>query len=69
MLGRVRNNYKPAPNVQQVKPITNATRVAENVGSFLSGVRAAFRQDNVIVNVESRSLMSNEATKPIKCHK
>ena len=43
---------KPAQDVGLAKDVvvsTVAARVADNVSSFLSGIRATFRQDNVNV--------------------
>ena len=36
-----------------------ATSVAGNVSSFLSGIRASFRTDNIYVGTESRSRIGN----------
>ena len=40
--------------VESSSGIQTVKSVAENVGSFLSGIRATFRQDNVHVESEKR---------------
>ena len=50
----------PNPSVAAPKPLNLPTiSVADNVSSFLSGIRASFRSENVIVS-SSRPKISND---------
>ena len=52
----------PAPS-QGFGVSTNVANVASNVGNFLSGIRASFRQDNVYSATNVRPRRSNSNTK------
>ena len=52
---------RPAPEV--VKSVAATTSVAGNVSSFLSGIRASFRQENV--NVSTRVHQRNVSTNKV----
>ena len=46
-------------NNQTQQNVSNAASVAGNVSSFLNGIRASWRQDNVLADNNQRSKKSN----------